>query len=289
MIPTSTLTATLTPTNTLTNTVTFTPSPTSTHTPSVTYTPSATYTPSETLSPTISPSPTVTPTPVATFPKIDVVNCVPENTTREIGQVIRVIDGDTIEVRIDGTDYMVRYIGIDTPEKDNNFGVYASNKNSELVSWKWVTLVKDVSETDQYDRLLRYVFVGDQFVNYELVVQGFAHAEDYSPDSACKNTFSDAQNQARSSEVGIWKPTPTPRPTVIPTLPPQPTSPPSTTGGTTAGGSNSDNCDPSYPTVCIPPPPPDLDCGEISHRRFQVIGSDPHRFDGDGDGIGCEN
>lgn len=48
------------------------------------------------------------------------------------------------------------------------------------------------------------------------------------------------------------------------------------------------NCHPSYPTVCIPPPPPDLDCGDIPYRRFPVVGSDPHWFDGDGDGIGCE-
>lgn len=48
------------------------------------------------------------------------------------------------------------------------------------------------------------------------------------------------------------------------------------------------NCHPSYPTVCIPPPPPDLDCPNIRERRFPVVGSDPHRFDGDGDGIGCE-
>jgi len=50
----------------------------------------------------------------------------------------------------------------------------------------------------------------------------------------------------------------------------------------------SPGCDPSYPTVCIQPPPPDLDCGEIPHRNFTVIGADPHRFDGDDDGIGCE-
>jgi micrococcal nuclease len=48
-------------------------------------------------------------------------------------------------------------------------------------------------------------------------------------------------------------------------------------------------CDPSYPDVCIPSPPPDLDCGEIAHRRFRVVGADPHRFDGDRDGIGCES
>jgi hypothetical protein len=49
------------------------------------------------------------------------------------------------------------------------------------------------------------------------------------------------------------------------------------------GGSN---CHPSYPTVCIPPPPPDLDCGDISFTNFRVVGSDPHGFDGDNDGVG---
>jgi len=49
------------------------------------------------------------------------------------------------------------------------------------------------------------------------------------------------------------------------------------------------SCDPSYPTVCIPPPPPDLDCGEITYRNFKVLQPDPHKFDGDKDGIGCES
>lgn len=48
-------------------------------------------------------------------------------------------------------------------------------------------------------------------------------------------------------------------------------------------------CDPSYPTVCIPPPPPDLNCGDIPYQDFKVIGADPHRFDGNNDGIGCES
>jgi hypothetical protein len=54
-------------------------------------------------------------------------------------------------------------------------------------------------------------------------------------------------------------------------------------------GSQPASCEPAYPTVCIPPPPPDLDCGEISFRRFVVLAPDPHRFDGDGDGVGCES
>ena len=57
----------------------------------------------------------------------------------------------------------------------------------------------------------------------------------------------------------------------------------------TAAPSRGVTCDPAYPGVCIPPPPPDLDCGEISHGRFQVLASDPHGFDRDKDGIGCES
>ncbi len=48
-------------------------------------------------------------------------------------------------------------------------------------------------------------------------------------------------------------------------------------------------CDPSYEGVCIPPPPPDLDCTDIEERDFRVVGPDPHRFDRDHDGIGCES
>ena len=53
--------------------------------------------------------------------------------------------------------------------------------------------------------------------------------------------------------------------------------------------STKEKCDPAYPTVCISPPPPDLDCNEISYRRFKVLRPDPHGFDRDGDGIGCES
>src|SRR5439155_9710638 len=60
--------------------------------------------------------------------------------------------------------------------------------------------------------------------------------------------------------------------------PPQQTVVPGTSTG----------CDRAYPTVCIPPPPPDLDCGDITFRRFTVLPPDPHGFDGDHDGVGCE-
>ena len=63
----------------------------------------------------------------------------------------------------------------------------------------------------------------------------------------------------------------------------------SATRTTTVTGTAAPSCDPSYPTVCIPPPPPDLDCGDIPYRNFPVVGTDPHGFDADGDGVGCES
>lgn len=75
--------------------------------------------------------------------------------------------------------------------------------------------------------------------------------------------------------------TPVPQPTATP-VPPTPI-PPTPTAKPVA------NCDPSYPTVCIPPPPPDLDCKDVPYRRFAVVGADPHRFDADKDGVGCES
>jgi hypothetical protein len=77
--------------------------------------------------------------------------------------------------------------------------------------------------------------------------------------------------------------TPTTEPTATPTA--TPTNAPMPTATATTGPA----CDPAYPTVCIPSPPPDLNCSDIPHRRFTVLAPDPHRFDTDGDGIGCES
>ena len=64
----------------------------------------------------------------------------------------------------------------------------------------------------------------------------------------------------------------------------QQTTPPKSTPPT-----QETNCDSSYPDFCIPPPPPDLDCGEIQYSNFKVLQPDPHGFDADYDGIGCES
>jgi len=79
-------------------------------------------------------------------------------------------------------------------------------------------------------------------------------------------------------------------PTALPTFTPEISLQPSRTPYIpVSGGGGNGNCDPSYPGVCIQPPPPDLDCGDISYKRFTVLPPDPHDFDRDGDGIGCES
>ena len=95
---------------------------------------------------------------------------------------------------------------MDTPERDRPFYDEATAKNAEMVDGQTVLLVKDVSETDHYGRLLRYVFVGDTFVNFELVNQGYAAAATFPPNVACEGVFRTAEADARSRGLGSWAP-----------------------------------------------------------------------------------
>ena len=90
------------------------------------------------------------------------------------------------------------------------FSTEAYNANSDMVLQKEVVLIKDVSETDPYDRLLRYVIVDGVFVNLELVKTGFAKAVQYPPDVACADVFSSAEQEAQAAQAGMWIATPTP-------------------------------------------------------------------------------
>jgi len=124
--------------------------------------------------------------------------------------VTRVIDGDTIEVDIDGTIYKVRYIGLDAPELDDKRPEYctlaqeATRYNRQLVAGKTVRLEKDISETDKYERLLRYVYVDGIFVNAELVRQGLAWAKVYEPDIKYQDYLEELETEAKQDGKGIW-------------------------------------------------------------------------------------
>jgi micrococcal nuclease len=130
---------------------------------------------------------------------------------------MRAIDGDTIQVVIEGEEYRVRYIGVDAPETVHPkepvewMGPESFAINRKLVEGKTVYLEKDVSETDQYGRLLRYVFLSDgTFVNGELVRLGFALVGTYPPDVKYQDLLLGLQQQARENDRGLWGPTPTP-------------------------------------------------------------------------------
>ena len=164
--------------------------------------------PTATRRPTNTPTAIVLPT-IAQPTRTPGALCVAPEAARERAWVIAVIDGDTIDVRMDEGVFRVRYIGIDTPESSDPRGDWASAANADLVLDKEVILIRDVSETDRYERLLRYVFVDGMFVNLELVRQGAATAGAWPPDTACYLTFLAAEKGARDVAAGIWSATDT--------------------------------------------------------------------------------
>ncbi|MBA3740772.1 MAG: thermonuclease family protein [Chloroflexi bacterium] len=261
-------------------TATPTPRPTATPTPRPTATPTPRPPATPTPRPTASPTPTPTARPTAT----------PEPTP-----VTNIVDGDTIDVLVDGVEIRVRYIGMDTPEVHSGverLGPESSAANAALVEGREVVLEKDVSETDQYGRALRYVWVQDSsgwlLVNLELIRLGFASITTYPPDVKYVDAlYVPAQDAAQAAALGRWAPAPTPVPTPVPVVAPPPiapiVAPPS-------------NCEPSYPDICIPIGSSDLDCPDMYAQgismirvRYDVANPDPHRFDGsDNEGWGCE-
>ncbi len=101
----------------------------------------------------------------------------------------------------------MRYIGIDTPEihpRLEAYGIEAWQANRRLVEGRRVRLEKDVSETDRYDRLLRYVYVDGVFVNAELVRAGLARVKSYPPDTKYQAYLEEVEVEARRAGRGIW-------------------------------------------------------------------------------------
>ncbi len=202
-------------------------------------------------------------------------------------KVIKVIDGDTI--KIEG-DKVVRYIGIDTPETFHPskpvqcYGKEASDKNKELVEGKEVKLEKDVSETDKYSRLLRYVWLGDMLVNEYLVREGYAQSSSYPPDVKYQDRFIEAQRLAREEKKGLWgdicgspqqvQTSPQVRlQTVTKTTPPAQTQPTNQTSG-------------SYTCDCSKICSQMSSCAEAQYQ-LNVCGCQAR--DADGDGIACDS
>lgn len=213
--------------------------------------------PDSTDLPTQLPTPSNTPQPTATS-QPDVASITTEigEVSGELATVTQIIDGDTIEVALDGSSYRVRYIGIDTPERGAPYSGEATEANRQLVEGQTVIMVKDVSETDRFGRLLRFVYLlNGTFVNAELVRSGFAQVTTFPPDVNHQQLFLNLQAEARTAGLGLWQemvvqieptdtplpantpqptntqaPLPTNTPALAPTSPPAPTEPPATSG-----------------------------------------------------------
>ena len=184
----------------------------------------------------------------------------------ETATVVRVIDGDTIEVDLDGWRYTVRYIGINTPETNRPsrgvefYGPEASARNRELVEGKTVRMEFDVSSTDRFDRLLGYVYVDDEMVNATLISEGCAVASTFPPDTKFADRFENIQMQAMENRRGVRA----------------------------TSSALAERCDPSYQTICVPRDAEPMTCKEIPSTLFPVLRSDDHSFDPDGNGLGCD-
>ena len=136
----------------------------------------------------------------------EVVQIIPKVTSPPdltFAKVTRVIDGDTIVI---DTGEKIRYIGINTPELEISecYATEASGINQSLVLDKVVRLEKDTSETDKYGRLLRYVYVGNDFINNELVKNGSARVETVKPDIKYEGEFVTWQKFAEQNKLGLW-------------------------------------------------------------------------------------
>ncbi|MEX1357147.1 MAG: thermonuclease family protein [Gaiellaceae bacterium] len=197
--------------------------------------------------------------------------------------VTRVVDGDTIVV--DGG-RRVRLVQIDAPELAGSecYAAAAKNTLAKLLPRRArVRLEFDpkLDRVDRYGRLLAYVRKGRENVNVTLVARGAASVWFYERvRGRHASPLLRAAKSARGAKRGLWKACPGTRFDPLRAV----------DTGRASGGSQdgTGRCDPSYPDVCIPSPPPDLDCADI-RKKVRVLPPDPHRLDGDGDGWGCES
>lgn len=125
------------------------------------------------------------------------------------GQVLKVVDGDTIEVALDGCQvipaFRVRLLCIDTPERGRCYYTEATERTRALVEGQRVLLERDTCEWDSYGRLLRYVYTQDgQWVNGVLVRAGYAQVTIYPPDDRYSARLHWLEAQAIAENAGGW-------------------------------------------------------------------------------------
>jgi micrococcal nuclease len=203
--------------------------------------------------------------------------------------LVGVTDGDTIDVvRYDGRIEPVRMIGVDAPEsggpyrEEECFGLDAR----DFLRWQMdqggqLYLERDLEDRDRYDRLLRWVWLereGEVYLlNEALLRTGYGERFRDTPNRRYVSELIEAQAFAQEYGLGLWSACEG----FVSVMTTEEDVPPSPSVSATA-------CDPAYPDVCIPPPPPDLSCRDVPFTHFRVLPPDPHQFDGNRDGVGCE-
>jgi micrococcal nuclease len=134
----------------------------------------------------------------------------PDPGSSVVAKVIRIVDGDTAVVDLEGHEERLRYIGIDTPEsvKPNQpvecYGKEAARRNEQLVAGKRVRLVIGAEPRDHYGRLLAYVHLGELMVNAELVREGYATALTVPPNDRFAAMFRRLEREAQEAGRGLW-------------------------------------------------------------------------------------
>jgi len=204
-------------------------------------------------------------------------------------QVARISDGDTLTI---STGEKVRFLQIDTPEISpaECYGAEAHTALISLIGKAAITLESDSvsDDKDQFGRSLRYVKVGKLNLNLKLVQIGAATPYFYQGEKGKYATqLLKAAESAKARKIGLWKSCPNTK--LDPTKPATTGSALASKAATSTTPTNT-KCDPNY-QGCIPPYPPDIDCTDIKRlglAPIRVIGRDLHKFDGDGDGIGCD-
>lgn len=197
-----------------------------------------------------------------------VSNSVGSNDVRDLFLVTRVIDGDTIE--IEGGD-RVRLICIDTPEVGEEGYYEAKDFLSDMILNRKVILEKDVSETDRYGRLLRYVYLYengqkiDNSINYAISLLGYGKAYPYPSDTKLCDKIQEGEDYAKRLNKGIWEES----------VPDNDNSYSSNSYDSNSCGSNVYNCG-DFNT-----------CSEVM-EVFDSCSYDVNELDGDDDGVPCE-
>lgn len=193
----------------------------------------------------------------------------------DLVKVTRVIDGDTIEIE---GGKRVRLIGMDTPEINKTgetgcFGKEAAGYATKLLNGQMIRMEKDVSEVDRYNRLLRYIYLGDTMINNKLVRDGYARVYTYPPDVKYKDKFLESEKFARDNNLGLWSKcvsSPAPASSQLPINNQQ---------SSINCASNSYNCT-DFKTQA--------EAQSVFDYCMKSVGYDVHKLDRDGDGKVCE-